>query len=47
MITRKLFRQVGPFWDIFLTRWDPPLKTDVIVLKLAPTAIWFSAGDFP
>jgi len=47
MIKGKLFRQVGPFWDIFLTKWDPLLKTDVTVLKLAPAAIWFSVADFP
>ena len=46
MITRKLFRWVGPFWDTFLTKWDLPLKTDVTVLKLALVAIWFATSNF-
>jgi len=47
MMMRTLFRWVGPFWNIFLTRWDPLFKTNVTALKLASVADWFSAGDFP
>ena len=29
---------VGPFWDIFLTKWDPLLTTDMTISKVAPVA---------
>ena len=38
---------VRPFWDIFLTKWDPLLTTDMTISKVAPVAKWCSAGDFP
>ena len=47
MMMGKLFRGMGPFWDIFLTKWDPVLKIDVTVLKLAPIVNWFLADDLP
>lgn len=37
---------VGPFWDIFLIRWDPLFATDATILKLAPVAKRCSVGDF-
>ena len=37
-----LFMLVGPFWDIFLTKWDPLLTTDMTISKVAPVAngVW-------
>ena len=37
---------VGPFWEIFLTRWDPFLAIYVTISKLALVAKWCLAGDF-
>ena len=38
---------VESFWDIFLTRWNPLLTTDVTTLKLALIANRCAADDFP
>ena len=42
-----LFMLVGPFWDIFLIRWDQLLVTDVTISKLALIAKRCLVGDFP
>lgn len=47
MMIGRLFRWVGPLWNRFLTRWDLFFWIDVTVMKLAPAADWFLAGDFP
>ena len=41
-----LFMLVGPFWDIFLIRWDPFLMTEVTISKLAPITKWCLASNF-
>lgn len=43
----RLLKLVGPFWDIFLTKWGPPLPTDVTILKVAPTAKMVLNKQFP
>lgn len=43
----RLLMLVGPFWDIFLTRWDLSLTTNVTISKLAPTTKTVLSGWFP
>ena len=33
------FMLVGPLWDIFLIKWVPPSRTNLIMLKFIPTPL--------